>query len=137
MSIGANSQIVNIPDTNFKAYLVSKALVNTNGDTEIQVSEANAFSGALNCSSRYISDLTGIEYFTDLIKLFCYENQLTSLDLTQNTALTLLNCNFNQLTSLDLTQNTDLENLKCSDNYLTYLTRIIHGYSIPKPNYLL
>ena len=35
-------QNVNIPDANFKAYLVGNTAINTNGDSEIQVSEANA-----------------------------------------------------------------------------------------------
>ena len=33
-------QNVNIPDANFKAYLVGNTAINTNGDAEIQVSEA-------------------------------------------------------------------------------------------------
>ena len=33
-------QNVNIPDANFKAYLVGESDINTNGDSEIQVSEA-------------------------------------------------------------------------------------------------
>ena len=49
-------QNVNIPDANFKAYLVGNALINTNGDTEIQVSEATAFSGSINCYNMNISD---------------------------------------------------------------------------------
>jgi len=57
MTLGQN---VNIPDTNFKAWLVGNNLINTNGDTEIQVSEATAFSGTINCSNMNISDLTGI-----------------------------------------------------------------------------
>ena len=52
-------QNVNIPDANFKAYLVGNTAINTNGDTEIQVSEATVFNGGINCSS--ISNLTGIE----------------------------------------------------------------------------
>jgi L-fucose mutarotase/ribose pyranase (RbsD/FucU family) len=41
-------QNVNIPDANFKAYLVGNSLINTNGDTEIQLAEANAFNEYLN-----------------------------------------------------------------------------------------
>ena len=41
------SQNVNIPDSNFKNYLLNNVNVNTNNDNEIQVSEANAFSGTL------------------------------------------------------------------------------------------
>ena len=41
----ANAQNVNIPDANFKAVLVGNPGINTNGDGEIQVSEAAAFTG--------------------------------------------------------------------------------------------
>ena len=48
MTLGQN---VNIPDANFKAYLVGNAAINTNGDTEIQVSEAAAFNGIIACNN--------------------------------------------------------------------------------------
>ena len=32
--------VVTIPDANFKAYLVGNSAINSNGDTEIQISEA-------------------------------------------------------------------------------------------------
>ena len=41
-------------------------------------------------------------------------HQLTSLDVSNNTALTFCDCNDNQLTSLDVSQNTALTNLYCS-----------------------
>jgi Leucine-rich repeat (LRR) protein len=112
---------VYIPDTNFKAYLVGEPLINTNGDSEIQQSEATAFNGTISCYYMNISDLTGIENFTALTTLFCYENQLTSLDVSQNTALTTLFCDFNQLTSLDVSGATDLYFLQCQSNQLTSL----------------
>ena len=114
-------QNVNIPDANFKAYLVGNTAINTNGDTEILVSEATAFNGLINCSNLNISDLTGIEDFTALISLHCYDNQLTSLDVSQNTALTHLDCWYNQLTSLDVSQNTALSMLSFGSNNLTSL----------------
>ena len=40
-------------------------------------------------------------------------NQLTSLDVSNNTALTYLDCGNNQLTSLDVSNNTALEYLYC------------------------
>ena len=118
-------QNVNIPDANFKAYLVGNTDINTNGDSEIQVSEANAFSGSIYCGDLYnldfsedmsISDLTGIEEFTALTGLECSGNQLTSLDVSMNTALTGLSCAANQLTSLDVSQNTALTKLWCYGN---------------------
>ena len=93
---------VNIPDANFKAYLVGNTAINTNGDTEIQFSEATPFAGSINCSNLGIFDLTGIEAFTALTELECWFNQLSSLDVSNNTALTSLICNSNQLTSLDV-----------------------------------
>ena len=114
-------QNVYVPDANFKACLVGNSEINTNDDTEIQVSEASVFNGAIYCWNQNISDLTGIEAFTALTYLDCSLNQLTSLDLSQNTALSLLECSNNELTSLDVSQNTALEYLNCSLNQLTSL----------------
>ena len=114
-------QNVYIPDANFKAILVANTMINTNSDSEIQVSEASAFDGYVHCSEMEINDLTGIEAFTSLTELYCGYNQLTSLNLSQNTALEWLECNSNQLTNLDVSQNTALEWLACSNNPLTSL----------------
>ena len=51
----------------------------------------------------------------------CYNNQLTSLDVSHNTALTQLACSNNQLTSLDVSHNTALTWLWCYNNQLTSL----------------
>ncbi len=112
--------VVYIPDANFKAHLLSTS-INTNGDAEIQVSEAEAFTGTINCSNKNIADLTGIEAFVNITKLFCDRNQLTSLDVTKNIALTELTCYQNQLTGLDVTKNTALTRLVCYQNQLTSL----------------
>ena len=114
-------QNVNIPDANFKACLVGNSSINTNGDTEIQLSEANSFNGTISCSGMNIADLTGIEDFTDLTFLNCNDNQLTSLDVSNNTALNNLMCGDNQLTSLDVSTNLALEYLLCYNNSLTSL----------------
>ncbi|HIE73592.1 MAG TPA: hypothetical protein EYQ06_04880 [Flavobacteriales bacterium] len=114
-------QNVNIPDANFKAYLVGNSLINTNGDAEIQVSEAAAFTGEMWCDNLFISDLTGIEHFSALTDLKCNANQLTSLDVSNNTALDHLRCYDNQLSSLDVSSNTALTDLNCYNNQLTSL----------------
>ena len=56
-----------------------------------------------------------------LTYLDCYSNQLTSLDVSKNTALTQLYCKNNQLTKLDVSKNTALTELNCSNNQLTKL----------------
>ena len=132
ISVGQN---VNIPDAIFKAYLVGEPLINTNGDSEIQISEASAFTGGVYCDGLGISDLSGIEAFTALTILWCEMNPLTFLDVSNNTNLTTLNCSFNQLTSLDVSSNIALEKLYCFNNQLisldvssnTFLTELYCG----------
>ena len=48
--------------------------------------------------------------------LYCYSNQLESLDVSGCTALTELSCYSNQLTSLDVSANTALTELYCENN---------------------
>ena len=55
----------------------------------------------------------------DVTALLCNDNQLTTLDVSKNTALTTLDCSKNQLTALDVSQNTALKWLSCSYNQLT------------------
>ncbi len=133
---GANAQNVNIPDANFKAALVSNANINTNMDTEIQLAEANGYSGSIHVSGDSITDLTGIEAFTSIDSLDCSENQIVGLDVSANIALTYLNCSSNILViydinnnytityfidSLDVTPNLALTTLICSYNGLLSL----------------
>ena len=68
-----------------------------------------------------LTSLRGIEYFEALEVLFCLYNQLTSLDVSRNTALTYLDCDDNLLPSLDVSRNTALTELYCNDNQLTAL----------------
>ncbi len=133
--------IVNIPDANFKAYLVGNTAINTNGDDEIQESEANSFSDFINCASMNISDLTGIEAFTSLTQLNCRYNQLTSLNISNNTALTILMAGGNEITNLTIISNSrdnsNITYLECSGNLissldvssLTLLTSLYCGYN--------
>lgn len=116
-----NAQIVNIPDANFKnALLAHSPVIDVNNDNEIQISEAlNTTYMRVWYSS--ISSLQGIEAFANLTTLNCYNNQLSSLDLSQNINLTQLLCSNNQLTSLNVTLNIDLTLLTCINNQLTTL----------------
>jgi hypothetical protein len=119
--LASQAQNVNIPDPNFKAHLLGVPSINTNGDNEIQVSEAEAFTGSIACSSLNISDLTGIEAFTGITGLYCTNNQLTSLNVSANTQLVSLYCFDNQIANLDVSSNTVLYELICYNNQLTSL----------------
>ena len=58
---------------------------------------------------------------TALTTLDCSKNQLTALDVSQNTALKWLSCSYNQLTTLDVSKNTALTRLDCRKNPLRAL----------------
>jgi PKD repeat protein len=121
LSIVTKAQFVTIPDIKFKAALLANSSINTNMDSQIQVSEASAYNGMINVSNDSITDLTGIEIFTAIVDLRCSDNFLTNLNITSNTALVYLDCNHNQLTGLDVSSNTALKNLYCNFNQLTSL----------------
>ena len=108
----------NFPDANFRAALASWLGI-SEGD-EI-TAEKIAATTTLYVTGESIADLTGIEHFTALKELYCYDNQLTTLDVSKNTALTKLSCFINQLTSLDVSQNIALTGLYCGYNQLTAL----------------
>lgn len=107
----ATSQIVNIPDANFKAFLVGNSGINTNGDNEIQISEATAFYGSMVCDNKNIADLTGIEAFVNMKDLWCQNNQITALNLSSNTAVNRVYCNDNPLMVLDASNNTGIKEI--------------------------
>src|SRR5688572_19068690 len=113
-SFAGSAQIVNIPDANFKnALLNHNPVIDTNGDGEIQVSEAVAVMGVLNVAVSEINDLTGIQSFVNIDDLRCWNNNLSQIDITQNVNLKRLNCSGNSLLNeLDVTSNILLEELQ-------------------------
>ena len=116
-SAGVAIDDTNFPDANFRT-VVKK--FDTNQDSSLSDTEIAAVK-KINCSNKGITNLKGIEYFTSLNILRCTDNQLTALDVSENTALTKLNCCFNKLTSLDVSKNTALTILECNANRLTSL----------------
>jgi len=121
ITIFAFSQNVNIPDANFKAYLVGNNAINTNADTEIQITEATAFTGTISCNNLNIANLTGIEAFTNLGVLTVNNNNLTSINVTSNTSLSFLDVSDNNLSSLNVSNNNLLQQLRCENNTLVSL----------------
>ena len=135
-------QNVGFGSITFKGYLVGNSAINTNGDNEIQVSEASAYNGTINCSSMFINSLIGIEAFVSLTSLDCSNNLLSRLDVSSCAELTSLNCSYNplnttQVTSLNASGCTALTSLYCSNTQLrsidlsgcTALTSLLYFYS--------
>lgn len=127
----AKAQIVNIPDANFKAKLLSADPSNTvaygssqsgyikidaNNDGEIQFSEA-ASVYYLNVSNSNISDLTGIKNFS-LYSLNCSNNALTTLDIS-NKGFYDVYCHDNPLVSFNITGCNHLSTFNLSNTQLT------------------
>lgn len=116
------------PDDNFRAYVTETVLADSTdpkGDTDIptkeQMNQIKDYTGIMNIARSDISSLEGISYFSSLSYLNCNSNQLTKLDVSQNTALMFLWCDCNQLTELDISQNPALTYLSCNANQLTEL----------------
>ena len=118
----ANAQCtgdVTIPDTNFKTVLLNNTNINTDGNTQISCAEAAAYTGVIQLYNKSVNDLTGIEAFINITNLDIRLNNLTSIDISSNTALTSLNFSNNSLTSLDVSKNTALTTIEGGYNNLT------------------
>ena len=120
--IGTTGKVIqinstNFPDKNFRDYLLS---LDEGKDGKFYESEISKIT-SINVGYKNISDLKGIEFFTALKELSCFNNQLSKLDISKNKALTSLDCGVNQLMALDVSQNVNLEYLSCDYNLLTSL----------------
>ena len=113
----------NFPDAVFRSYVAKN--FDTNKDNKLSAAERNAVVeiDVINGASGEtpIATLDGIAFFPNLKILRCVFNDLTTLDLSRNAALTELHCAYNSLTSLDLSKNTALEILYCGGNNLLSL----------------
>ncbi len=109
----SSSSIVRLPDSNFKNALIENG-VDSNEDGQISYNEAEAVAD-LNVGGKNISDMTGIEALISLNTLDCSYNQLTRLDIYNNTSLRELNCGGNLLSKLYIGDNDSLEILNLSN----------------------
>lgn len=113
------------PDPIFRAYV----LANFDSDKDGRISEEEASQvWQIDVSKDVdtpdegkIKTLEGIQIFSNLTNLLCYNNLLTDLDISKNTALSTLNCNRNPLNTLDVSNNTALTILSCWRTQLTAL----------------
>ncbi|AWA28678.1 hypothetical protein HYN48_00470 [Flavobacterium magnum] len=134
-SAASQAQIVNIPDANFKAKLLSSSPSNTiarnaqgmhiavdaNADGEIQLAEAQLV-GALFVNNSSIENLEGVQSFTNMTRLSCDVNALLSLDVSGMNNLQQLSASLNpSLATLNITGCSSLTNLTVSSCALTSL----------------
>ncbi|WP_420573987.1 hypothetical protein [Kordia sp.] len=108
-----------VPDDAFEQALIDLGYDSGALDDFVPTANINTIT-TLNIASRGITDLTGIENFAALQNLYCANNSLTNLNVSNNTALAILECEFNDLTSLNV-KTPSLERLVCKSNKLTTL----------------
>lgn len=90
---------------------------NTNRDDHFSPSEIANAKGII-CDNKEISNLKGIEFFTEIWKLDCYYNNLKTIDLSHNKKLSYINCIYNKLEELDVSELPLLEKFACDGNKL-------------------
>ncbi len=127
----AEAATVNIPDANLKECI--NGLLNqnpTDNITETQMSNITI----LNCRTKGIVSLEGVQYLTDVTDMYLYNNQIEDLTpLKDLTTLSFLELNFNNVSDLKGLENiTSLEFLMVANNSvedlheLTNLTNLFH-----------
>ena len=126
---------INLSGATYQEAITNLAFINAVGDKvewevtggggTVLLTEANKEAieavTSLNIEGKNLTDISGIEYFTNLTSLACSDNQLTELPVENLTNLTLLYCSDNQLTALPVEKLTQLTNLRCNNNQLTAL----------------
>ncbi len=119
-SFSSFCKTIAIPDSNFEQALIDANIDNNGLNGNILSLEAQTYA-SLSLNSKNISNLTGIEAFTNITNLSCADNQISSINLSENTLLENLTIRDNMLTSLDLNKNTALTSIDCQDNDITAL----------------
>ena len=104
------------PDSNFRNYLLNSGFSKGYIDSD---DVANC-TGFYYMTNKGISNLQGIEYFTNLTYLDCSNNNLSSLNLSALTKLNTLYCSYNNISSLTLPNS--LKSLYCGNNKLNSLS---------------
>ncbi|WP_299116498.1 T9SS type A sorting domain-containing protein [uncultured Winogradskyella sp.] len=105
----ANAQYTAIPDANFEAALA--AYDDISNDGQVPTNSINTLT-FLNVSNNNITSLNGIQDFTALEQLEFNDNDIQTVDLSQNVSLQRLRSYSNPLINLDLSHNTQLIELR-------------------------
>lgn len=112
---------IEFPDSKFKSALVNNTTINTNADGEISPEEARAYTGVIQVAGLDITDMTGIEEFVNVTGISCFNNNLTSVDISKNIKVVQFLCESNNISELDLSNNFELIDFKSHSNKLTKL----------------
>ena len=109
-----------IPDGRFEDRLILLGIDTDGKNGKVKTASIESLTD-LSIINAGIKDLTGIQDFKALKTLICNANELTTIDLSKNIALTELYCNNNLITTLSISQNIKLSYLACFDNQIAVL----------------
>lgn len=131
-----NDTYLQIPDPVFETILVEQG-IDTDGEVNQQMLRTDAqYVSHLDLSTSGsfddISDLTGIEGFTDLTYLSAGGHQLTDIDLSANTQLDTLYLQANYLTNIDLGKNPHLLLVNLESNELESMDGLSNATKLKK-----
>ncbi len=126
----------NFPDSNFRTHIANYFDTDSDGFlSRSEISNVTAIPSGFtltensdgSVTANYsttlanVSDLTGIEKFSSLLRLGLDNNNLSSVNLSSNSALESLFIEANSLSNLDLSSNAKLRHLNISANNLSSL----------------
>jgi len=109
-----------VPDDNFEQALINLGYDSGTLDDYVPTNNISSVT-YLNVNNKNISNLTGIEDFINLDVLKCRNNNLTSLNLSENTLLTEVDCSNNDINALAFYSNPLLEKINCYSNGMSSL----------------
>lgn len=119
---------IHIPDISFEAQLIALGIdSDTTINQQILKSDAELVTHLILDASKdtVITNLTGIEGFSNLTSLSASFNDFTTVDLSKNVLLDSVSMIANLLTEIDFTENKNLVYLQLESNELT----IVEGLS--------
>ena len=117
---------LNFPDVIFREEYVRK--FDKDKDGYLSNEEMNEVTDIDVSFEKNIINLTGIEYFKNLITLDCCYTGITDLNVSENKALKKLYCSSTGITELDIRENKDLKKLYCSDVKISSLDSLLRSF---------
>ena len=109
----------NFPDPVFRSVIAGPEY-DRNGDGVLDAKEISETIN-IHCDGLGIHSIKGVEFFVALQGLWCMDNEIETMDLSNNKDLHGVWCSGNKFTSLDFTPNPELEWVYCYDCRLTSL----------------
>ena len=109
----------NFPDDVFRQYVSDN--FDTVKDGVLSLDEISKVTTITFINNSNVKSLEGIEHFTALTRLDCYNTGIQTLDVSNNPSLTYLDCHNTGIQTLDVSNNKDLQFLYCNNTGIQML----------------